>query len=182
MPVEMIEEQARVKNDDFLLDYIRFNDESRLDGRRDCINLSIQRINNFLFRRFKERFERSCDLWCILEINPAVAEKTDVVFTIANAASSYVKRYGTKSGIEGLKAMFADSVNTGKRTESRAGVPENCPTSRQAEVLYPGKISTDDIHSIIVQNEEYGDRVNAALEMEKVNPLPKIRVSPDDFS
>ena len=63
MPVEMIEEQARVKNDDFLLDYIRFNDESRLDGRRDCINLSIQRINNFLFRRFKERFERSCDLW-----------------------------------------------------------------------------------------------------------------------
>lgn len=174
-PVEMIKERAK----GFLLDYIQFNDENRHDGRRNCINLSIQRINYFLFKRFLEKF--SCDLWCILEINPYIMEQQGVEFTIANAASSYVKQYGVKSGLEGLRDMFADNLNTGKRIERRVGIPNNCPTSRQAEVLYPGAISISNITGVVVQCEEHYERVKAALEMENVNPLPRIRVCIEDF-
>ena len=163
------------------MDYIKWNDKLRLDKREDCINLSIQRINIFLFKRFKD-FPHGKP-WCILEINPICMQGMGVYFTIANAASTWVKRYGTHKGIVGLKELYADCINDGKREERRGiHIPMNCPTSRQAEVLYPGVIDISLIKGLVFESDEDAKRARGMLKTEcpSIN-LPPIKVSPSDF-
>lgn len=161
------------------------NDSVRLDSRKDCVNLSVQRINKRLFDVYAHRFNR--ESWCILEINPELMGKNGVMFAVSNAAGSFVRDCGgIQRGIEGLKAMFSDRLTLEGKDGmpiivGRENIPKNFPTDVQAEVLYPGAISIGDIYGIVVQSEEHYERVKAALEMENVNPLPRIRVCIEDF-
>ena len=182
---QKIETVAQSKSDFFLLDYIRWNDGLRLDGRRDCINLSIQRINQYLFTSFKKKFTE-CDIWCILEISPEILAAEGVSFTVGNAASSYVRNCGTGIGIDALKAMFTDSVVVGnmygRRVSTRMGVPNNCPTDRQAEVMFPDEINVKYIQGIVVESEEHHAMVSRALQIEYPEmKLPQVRVCHEDF-
>lgn len=177
---DKIEDYATKHNDCFLLDYIKYNDSFRYDGRRDCINLSIQRINRSLYHRFCEKFV-GCDVWCILELSTKLLEHEDVVFAIGNAASTYVRNFGLGTGIEGLKALFANKVNVKNASSSyvisRSEVPENCPTDRQAEVLYPAQIPLSYVNGVIVSNDEHKSRVYAALQADAQNIVAsKIKV------
>lgn len=180
-----IESYAKEHNDCFLLDYIRWNDGLRLDGRCDCINMSVQRINHALFDRFRKKFAQ-CDVWCVLEFPPTLLERDGVVFTIGNAASSYVRAHGSGCGIKALKAMFADPVVVGNcygtTMSTRGGVPKNCPTNRQAEVMIPGAISCSEVSGIVFANEEHACRAARALHVAYPGlDLPPIRVCPADF-
>lgn len=176
---------AKEHDNFFLLDYIRWNDKFRLDGRMDCINLSIQRINHVLFRSFRNKFNQ-CDVWCILEFSPELMERDGVVFTVGNAASSDVRAHGTGIGVEALKAMFMDQVEVGnfygRKIFTRANVPNNCPTNRQAEVMIPEEISCKKIKGIVFQYEEHAKRARRALRVDNPNvELPEIKVCFDDF-
>ena len=180
-PRERIREYAQENTEEYLMDYIKWNDQLRLDKREDCINLSIQRINTFLFKRFKD-FPHGKP-WCILEIDPICMQRLDVSFTIANAASTWVRRYGTQKGITGLKELYADSINDGRRVERRGShIPMNCPTSVQAEVLYPGVIDISLIKGLVFESDEGARQTRGMLKTEcpSIN-LPPIKVSPSDF-
>lgn len=180
-PRERIREYAQENPEEHLMDYIKWNDKLRLDKREDCINLSIQRINSFLFKRFKEFPEGKP--WCILEIDPVCMQGIGVSFTVANAASTWVKRCGTKKGISGLIELYADCINDGKRVERRVNnIPMNCPTSRQAEVLYPGVISISLIKGLVFESDEDAKRARAMLRTDCPSIcLPPIKVVPSDF-
>ena len=162
--------------------YIEWNDKLRLDGRKDCINLSIQRINSFLFARFRS-FPHG-NPWCILEINPICLQHKGVLFTVANAAAKGVRLYGTHEGIAGLQKLYDNQISDGKRIHVRAdNTPANCPTSIQAEVLYPGQIGLALIDGLVFASQDDAAQAQAMLmtDCPRVN-LPSIKVVPADFS
>ena len=183
---DVVEAFAKEHEDADLMAYISWNDKLRLDNRTDCINLSIQRINAPLFSRFKANFNKG-EPWCILEIDPCCLQKDGVMFTVANAAATSVRRSGTAGGVAGLKALYQESITVPKyhgtdiyrRTNA---MPANCPTSIQAEVLYPGEIPLDKISGMIFESKEGATRAKVMLRME--NPdieLPPIKVDPFEF-
>ena len=180
-PRTKILEYAQANGGEDIMAYIKWNDKLRLDGRQDCINLSIQRINSFLFARFKN-FPHGKP-WCILEINPVCLHHNGVVFTIANAASTWVRHNGTQAGIVGLQKLFDDKILDGKRMHIRTSdTPMNCPTSKQAEVLYPGQIGVELIDGLVFETNEDAVQAKAMLMTDCPNiKLPQIKIVPNDF-
>lgn len=147
-------------------EWFHANDPSRLDGHLNYINASIERINVFLFNRMVERGkELGVDLepWCILEIDPICLEKRDVLFTVDNAASTFIRKCGTRGGLNGLSEMFAETVMTGRQLEGltlihkiprSSTLPLNWTTTPQAEVLIPGELSIQLLDGIVFQSED----------------------------
>lgn len=185
LPRRDIEAYAKEHSDQFLLDYIAWNDQQRYDNRPDCINLSIQHANASLLRRFRQKF-KECDLWCILEVDPACLQQKGVTFTIGNAASSYVKATGTRCGFAGLAAAFAETVTTGNcyglKTVTRAGLALADPTDPQSEVLFPGKIPLQWVNALVFESNDDLNRVKSALETDHPGlRLPPLVVRPEDF-
>jgi len=190
-PRAQLIEYANANADQDLMAYVTWNDSVRLDNRQDCINLSIERINPYLFpvfqRKFEERFHDD-EPWCIIEIDPSVMMFEGVVFTIANAASGFVKRVGTATGLLGLKALYADkiSVEKGYRVQVDVRTPDMCsafPTSPQAEVMVPAVIPLDKIIGIVFPGEEDLLQVKAMLSIQFPEvKLPPMRVCEEDFA
>lgn len=90
MPMDRVRAYAAAHPESDLLDYIQRNDRLRLDRRTDCINLSLQRTNAGLFRRFRTNL---CNLmgvqdlaWCVLELDPTLCAHPGVNFTTTLAA------------------------------------------------------------------------------------------------
>ena len=180
-PRAKLEDYNKENPDEDMMAYINWNDKLRLDGRNDCINLSIQRINSFLFARFKD-FPYGKP-WCILEINPVCLVHNGVVFTTANAASTWVRHNGTQPGIAGLQKLYGDKISDGKRMHIRTSdTPINCPTSRQAEVLYPMEIGIELINGLVFETNEAAAQARAMLITDCPSiKLPEIKVVPNDF-
>lgn len=180
-PRSKLEDYDKKNPDEDIMSYINWNDKLRLDGRNDCINLSIQRINSFLFARFKD-FPHGKP-WCLLEVNPICLQHSGVLFTVANAASTWVRNNGTQDGIEGLKKLYAAKISDGKRLhERKKETPENCPTSRQAEVLYPGVIDISLINGLVFATNEDAVQAKAMLMTDCPNvALPPVKVVRSDF-
>lgn len=187
MPKDCVLEYARSHQDEDLLAYIRWNDALRLDRRTDCVNLSIQRINEPLLRRFKANFPQG-EPWCIIEIDPVCLQKDGVLFAVANAAATAVRIKGTRAGLLGLKALFAESVTVpkayGVETCRRdASMARNRPTSIQAEVLFPGTIPLSLIRGLLFETCDGAARARAMLQNEVPKAeLPEIKVVPSEFA
>ncbi|MGN0827278.1 MAG: DarT ssDNA thymidine ADP-ribosyltransferase family protein [Kiritimatiellia bacterium] len=184
-PRRQIIEYAQAHEDKSILDYIKWNDSDRHDGRLDCINLSIQRINTSLFHAFKRKIPNAATwTWCILEIDPVCLQHANVLFTIANAAATEVRRHGTGGGIEGLKKLFAPEVFDGKCSITRTGAtPKNTPTSPQAEVLYPGEIGLDLIRGLVFESTDHARQAYGMLSLECPGiQLPPLKIVPGDFN
>lgn len=131
------------------------NDWSRHDGI-DYINLSIQRPNIRLFRSMRNRVDST---WVVLELDPSCLQIEGALFTVGNAASRYVENSGVGKGYEGLLSLYAHEVVIGRSGEVRSvrrhgGVPFNCPTCEQAEVLIPDFVPEKFIRDIIVENKQ----------------------------
>lgn len=187
MARDRVVEYAQKHQDEDLMAFITWNDKLRLDRRTDCINISVQRINAPLFSRFKANF-RQGEPWCIIEIDPVCMQKKGVLFTVANAAASAVRRNGTSAGLKGLQAMFGASISVRKSygvevCRRTPEMPKSFPTSVQAEVLYPGAIPIEYVKGLVFENPEGAARARAMLKMEVpgIN-LPAIRVCPEDFA
>lgn len=181
---------AKEHEDADMMAYVTWNDAVRLDGRQDCINLSIERINLYLFNVFRRKFEERFgdnEPWCVIEIDPSVMLMPGVVFARANAASSSVKASGTAPGLTGLMALYADRVVTPKRYGTRVDerapdLPLACPTSIQAEVMVPGTIPLSKVIGLVFANEDDMVQVKAMLRIQfPSTKLPPMRVNAAEF-
>ena len=146
----------------------------------DYVNLSISRINSRFFDISKNRWHRDRDIWwCVLSFAPIILSHKGVYFTTTNNMYSGVRR---AQGPEGLEAMFADKI-VQWHSSSVIRDPKSqtaYPTCMQAEVLYPGEVSSGFLRKVYVACGEDSDEVHgqfAALGHDQVT----IIVSPEVF-
>ncbi|CUA99476.1 DarT ssDNA thymidine ADP-ribosyltransferase family protein [Comamonas thiooxydans] len=152
---------ARLKKDPQLekIFFPNAKDRSRDAAWHDYVNLSITSINSRFFSISANNWHREQNFWwAIFSINPEVMDHNGVYFATTNNMYSGVSR---GVGERGLQSLFASNIEQwrGKTVFRQEGVPENQPTCNQAEVLYPGELSTDYIQEVYVYNEDCGDEL-----------------------
>ena len=143
----------------------------------DYVNLSIQRINNWMFVTSEYRRRNEEVFWVVLSFRPEILSHPGVVFTTTNNIYLRCKR---SEGLDGFSQMFSDPVigRYGRR-HVRAGKPDSWTTDRQAEVLYPGELYIKHLQRIDVQTEEGLNTVHGMMGVFPVN-VP-VRHAPEVF-
>jgi hypothetical protein len=151
-----------------ILDYVQFNDPIRYDDK-SYINLSVQRPNWFLFKRF---IDNTICLpyinWCVLSIDPKYIYHQSTLFSITNAANKHNQQVvGITGDIDKFLMMFSKTMTiVSSRTTrmlSREGLPDCFPTHEQAEILVNVRIPISDIISIAFAHNEHLAAGKAAL-------------------
>lgn len=125
----------------------------------DYINLSISQINYQFFEVSATRWHRERNIWwCVLSFNPVILSHPGVWFATTNNKYTGVRR---ATGVNGLQALFADRISqwAGKIVRRDSGLHVNFPTCRQAEVLYPGELSTEYLQRVYVATGEDHDDI-----------------------
>jgi hypothetical protein len=132
---------ARIRYDTFHLDYV---------------NLSVSRINRRFFDASSSWHRNEDVWWCVLSFDPEIATHDGVQFATTNNRYSGCQR---AAGAEGLEALFAERIHQYEdRWVTRSETsPRRWPTCRQAEVLYPGAVSTEHLRGIYVVNDAHHD-------------------------
>lgn len=146
----------------------------------DYVNLSVSRINSSFYEICSGDWHRGKDFWwCILEFDPIVMMHEGVYFSTTNNIYSGVRR---ELGSVGFEAMFAPVVEqwVGREVHRNADAPMDLTTCQQAEVLYPGELSTTFLRRIHVETPEISDEVAAQL-LAVNHPVIDIAVSPEVF-
>ena len=154
--------------------YFRANDQGRWDARLGCINTSVEKINSRLLWVMQRRSESAnLEPWCILELNVACLEKQGTCYSVANAASTYVRLHGTNPGLSGLRALFAERIVSGVQSEDHVAQTyvvsrsrcraTNRPTDDQAEVLIPDALPVGVISAIVFKSLRDRDYVRNEL-------------------
>lgn len=144
--------------------------------------MSITRINARFFEFSKAQHDHEIDLWwCILAFDPAILTHPNVVFCTGNNTWPRTLR---GKGPLALEAMFADSVPG--RWNSVVQRPQemlaNVPTCDQAEVLYPGSLSIQQLTRAYFQEQDHADHFLAmasALSLELSTDI--VAVAPEKF-
>lgn len=138
------------------------NPQRNLDRAwHDYVNLSISRINDWMFAFSAREHAHEKASWLIFSFSPEVLGDPGVVFTTTNNIYPACRR---EEGLPGFEAMFDDPVVGRYATEHhRAGLPDHWTTDRQAEVLYPGDLSLGRLQRIYVEHEVALDDINGAL-------------------
>ena len=134
----------------------KFNDQQRLDERRDAICLSISFPNFQLFNKFSRPTENSppdYSQWTVLLLKTKVLWELDCAFCQENAAAKTVRSILLKERKkpDALKGMFADVYcDTREDIYQRQSlrIPNYYPTHPQAEVLVSNRIQTQYIKEI----------------------------------
>lgn len=146
----------------------------------DYVNLSVSRINSQFFETCASSWHKERDFWwCILDFSPEILTHGGVWFATTNNIYSGVRR---QQGEDGLAALFADYVLrwSGVGVQRPAGLPQNFTTCAQAEVLYPGEVSTRFLKCMHVSRPEAADELAAQVAAVSHCPVP-IEVSPELF-
>ncbi len=152
-----------------------------------CNSLSITRVNTDFFGVSRYWHAHTEVWWAVVSIDPVVLTHAGVVFVTTN--NIYPSRIrGT--GAPGLEAIFADPVlgKFGHEHRRTPELPENCTTDVQAEVLYPGRISTEFIRRVYVLTDQHADIVSSQYDIlaqsddpVDVRPELPIEVRPEFF-
>ncbi|MGE8407280.1 MAG: DarT ssDNA thymidine ADP-ribosyltransferase family protein [Pseudomonas sp.] len=146
----------------------------------DYANLSISRINTNFFNTCSGSWHRERNFfWCIFDFSPEIMLHEGVQFTTTNNIYSGNLR---GPGLEGLERAFQPRThqylgNYAVRTE---GFPEDQPTCNQAEILYPGEVSTRFLQRIYVRNEEDSDELAGQMGA-TAHPAVEVLVRPELF-
>lgn len=122
----------------------------------DYVNLSISEINRRYFL-VSQRWHIDADIWWgILAFDSEIMTHEGVIFTTTNNSYDLCVR---KAGLAGLNELFEPCI--GRKTPNwkvhRCQRSLELPTCEQAEVLYPGQISTEYLRRIYVPNENCHD-------------------------
>lgn len=135
-------------NNGIMFDY---NDKNRWDNHVDSICLSVENPNQWLLEKFKKDYPNK--KYKLITINPSILfssfikeeniKLTPRLYCNYNAASNM-----TKSSDSNIDIMFSEKVQTYHWLHTRDGVPNNHPTSTQAEILFFGRIPPEYIESI----------------------------------
>ena len=157
-----VKSRARLPADQYLEHVYRPNAEFRKDQAwLDYVNLSISRINDWMFDASTKWHAADDNPWVVLSFAPEILGHAGVIFTTTNNIYPACRR---TEGLAGFSRLFADSVR-GRYDElhNRRGKEPAWPTDRQAEVLYPGELSCNYLQRIDVQKEETEDSIHGML-------------------
>ena len=157
-----VKSRARLPSDKYLEHVYRPNAELRKDTAwLDYVNLSIQRINDWMFDTSTRWHAADRNPWVLLSFDVTVLSHPGVVFSTTNNIYPSCLR---AEGIGGFSRLF-DAQVEGRygRLHSREGKHPSWPTDRQAEVLYPGELSCEHLRRMDVQVAEAEDSVHGVL-------------------
>lgn len=154
--------RKRLPEDKYIEHVYRSNAEDRKDVEwLDYVNLSVERINDWMFRHSERWHAAEGNPWVVLSFDPAILGHPGVVFTTTNNKYPACER---AEGIEGFGRMFADRVyGYNRKQHDRGGKQPSWPTDRQAEVLYPQQLHCDRLLCIGTQKEHTIDMIAGAL-------------------
>lgn len=151
-----------------ILDYIQFNDQIRYDDKT-YINLSIERPNSYLFKRF---IDNTKDIpyisWCVLSIDPKYIFERGTLFSVTNAANRHNQStVGITGDFHKFQMMFADRLtivsSRTTRLVDRIGLCDAYTTHEQAEVLVNQPIPLADILAVSFPIQEKLVEAKASL-------------------
>ena len=175
-----VKSRERLPEDKYLEQVYKPNAPFRKDVKwLDYVNLSIQRINDWMFGS-SERWHHDEDVsWVTLSFNPEILSHPGVVFTTTNNIYPRCKR---SEGLEGFSQMFSDLVAGRYNSQHvRANKLDSWTTDRQAEVLYPGELSIEHLQRIDVQTEDGWDRIHGMMGGLNLNMDVLVRHAPEVF-
>lgn len=144
------------------LDKIAFFNTANRDRDKewvDYVSLTISNPNQQFFDVCSRRWHRDKDIWwAVFSFSPCICLHPGVFFATTNNMYSGVKR-GT--GEDGFQSIFAPKVHQylEKYVSRSAQSPASAPTCNQAEVLYPGEVSTDFLRRVYVRSDEHANEL-----------------------
>jgi hypothetical protein len=117
----------------------------------DYVNVSITDINSALYTLAAGKWHPGEFWWGVLSFSLEILDHDGVWFATTNNMYPAVRR---GEGLEGFQALFADEVagKYGRAMRRGDGFPSERPTDPQAEVLYPGELSTEYLQRIYVSD------------------------------
>ena len=157
-----VKSRQRLPEEQYLEHVYRPNSEFRKDvAWLDYVNLSISRINDWMFDSSVRWHFSEDNPWVVLVFDIEVLGDPGVVFTTTNNIYPSCHR---QEGLEGFESLFAEQVR-GRygNLHTRIGKLCNWPTDRQAEVLYPTQVPCAHLRRIDVQQEDVVDRIHGVL-------------------
>ncbi|MBX8577767.1 DarT ssDNA thymidine ADP-ribosyltransferase family protein [Pseudomonas cichorii] len=125
----------------------------------DYANLSISQINTDFFRTCAGNWHKEKDFfWCVLDFSPDIMLHDNVWFTTTNNIYTGVQR---ARGMAGLEAVFQPTTHQYQNYYAHRSDDHslNSPTCYQAEILYPGELSTDHLQRIYVRCDNDTDEL-----------------------
>lgn len=134
-----------------------YSDESRLEGRKDCICLSVEYPNSKMLYYKKNR--DGCK-YVVLVLNAQKILLNDLkkYYVYINAASSkaiYWLKTEELTTLKYLKNMFSERVQDSRNIYEREDKdPDFIPTNPQAEILVNGVVDVNDIIEVHFANSE----------------------------
>lgn len=158
-----LKSRRRLPEEQYLEHVYRPNalNRSRDSAWLDYVNLSISRINDWMFDTSERWHIADGVSWVVLSFRPDVLAHPGVVFTTTN---NIYPRCQRAEGVAGFNQLFADLVfGRYDSQHTRDGKPDHFTTDRQAEVLYPGEIDVEFLQRIDVQAEHALDDVHGVL-------------------
>ncbi len=174
-----VKSRARLPKDKYLEFVYRPNAQLRKDQVwLDYVNLSLERINDWMFDASQRWHAAEDNPWVVLSFSAEVLAHPGVVFATTNNIYPACIR---AEGLVGFERMFADTVvgRYGQR-HNRGGKLPAWPTDRQAEVLYPGELSCNHLLRIDVQTEDAVDLIHGMLSGLGVDGV-NVRHAPEMF-
>ena len=174
-----VKSRKRLPHDRYLEHVYRPNAAFRKDiAWLDYANLSISRINNWMFERSERWHATEGNPWVVLSFDPEILGHPGVVFATTNNIYPECRR---AEGLVGFERLFADEVR-GRydETHDRSNKKPDWPTDRQAEVLYPGELSCKHLQRIDVQVEKTIDTVHGIKGGLNLDEVP-VRYAPEVF-
>lgn len=115
--------------------------------------------------------------WCVLAFDPIVLSHPGVYFVTTNNIYTGAKR---GLGLEALKVLFADRVHqyAGLYAARDDRTPDEFTTCVQAEVLYPGALSTEYLKRVYFPTAEHAAMGRSQCEVVGHPDVPMV-VTPD---
>ena len=157
-----VKSRARLPNEEYLEHVYEPNSPIVKDPDWvDYVNLSISRINDWMFGSSVRWHAREDNPWVVLAFDPELLADPGVVFATTNNIYPACRR---QEGLVGFEALFAPEVK-GRYGEihTRSGKQPAWPTDRQAEVLYPGEVPCRYLRRIDVRQPDVVDTICGVL-------------------
>ncbi len=162
LAVNALKSRARVGEDEYLEHVYQPNAQFRNDQPwLDYVNLSIERINDWMFKTSVRRHHAADNPWVVLSFHPRILAHPGVVFTTTNNIYPACER---AEGLAGFSRMFAEVIRGRyQQLHDRTDKLAAWPTDRQAEVLYPGELTCIHLQRIDVQHVESIETIHGIL-------------------
>lgn len=147
-----IMENGRVRRSELDARHIEyaFNDSMRLEGHPNSLSVSIGFPNYRMFWPARQKYPE--DTWIVLVLSTEVLINKPCAYYSKNAASGCYHGVPPASlqSAEAFDAMFADIEGKQRAT---LGIPDDCTTDPQAEVLVFADIEPHYIQAVATQNK-----------------------------